>query len=179
MPDRRHADADWASVLFYADRLYVIVALGLNIVVGLGRPARPRLRRLLRDRRVHRWPCSARATPTCRGFWAALPIAIAVAMLAGLILGAPTLRLRGDYLAIVTLGFGEIIRLTAQNIDWLGRPARHQPTSPRPPSIGPLHFGVLDPNAVLLPRPDVVIVIYLRPAPAREQPGRPGVDGDP
>ena len=41
-------------------------------------------------------------------------------MLSGVMLGAPTLRLRGDYLAIVTLGFGEIIRLIAVNTSWLG-----------------------------------------------------------
>jgi branched-chain amino acid transport system permease protein len=45
-----------------------------------------------------------------------VPIAIAVTALSGLILGTPTLRLRGDYLAIVTLGFGEIIRLLADNL---------------------------------------------------------------
>jgi branched-chain amino acid transport system permease protein len=46
-------------------------------------------------------------------FWAALPICVAVAGLAGFILGVPVLRMRGDYLAIVTLGFGEIIRILA------------------------------------------------------------------
>jgi branched-chain amino acid transport system permease protein len=50
----------------------------------------------------------------------ALVIAVAVAMIAGVLLGAPTLRLRGDYLAIVTLGFGEIIRIIAKNTEWLG-----------------------------------------------------------
>jgi branched-chain amino acid transport system permease protein len=45
-----------------------------------------------------------------------VPIAMAITALAGLILGIPTLRLRGDYLAIVTLGFGEIIRLVADNL---------------------------------------------------------------
>ncbi|MGA5540392.1 branched-chain amino acid ABC transporter permease [Mycobacterium sp. NPDC051198] len=45
-----------------------------------------------------------------------VPLAMAVTALAGLILGTPTLRLRGDYLAIVTLGFGEIIRLLADNL---------------------------------------------------------------
>ncbi len=47
---------------------------------------------------------------------ACVPIAMAVTALTGLILGIPTLRLRGDYLAIVTLGFGEIIRLLADNL---------------------------------------------------------------
>ncbi len=51
---------------------------------------------------------------------AALVVAVAIAMLAGVLLGAPTLRLRGDYLAIVTLGFGEIIRIIAKNTKWLG-----------------------------------------------------------
>jgi len=53
------------------------------------------------------------------------------------------LRLRGDYLAIVTLGFGEIIRITANNSDWLGGP-RGIKNIKRPPNIGPLEFGVLD-----------------------------------
>jgi branched-chain amino acid transport system permease protein len=51
------------------------------------------------------------------GWLACVPIAMAVTALAGLILGTPTLRLRGDYLAIVTLGFGEIIRLLADNLN--------------------------------------------------------------
>jgi len=46
-------------------------------------------------------------------WWAALPFGIAVALLAGIILGVPVLKMRGDYLAIVTLGFGEIIRILA------------------------------------------------------------------
>lgn len=46
-----------------------------------------------------------------------VPVAVAITALAGLLLGSPTLRLRGDYLAIVTLGFGEIVRLLADNLD--------------------------------------------------------------
>ncbi len=46
-------------------------------------------------------------------FWVALPIAVSASVLAGVILGVPVLRMRGDYLAIVTLGFGEIIRILA------------------------------------------------------------------
>ena len=48
---------------------------------------------------------------------AVLPIAMAITAISGLILGSPTLRLRGDYLAIVTLGFGEIVRLLADNLE--------------------------------------------------------------
>jgi branched-chain amino acid transport system permease protein len=49
--------------------------------------------------------------------WLILLAAIGVAVIAGVVLGSPTLRLRGDYLAIVTLGFGEIIRIAANNLD--------------------------------------------------------------
>ena len=50
-------------------------------------------------------------------WWAALPLGAMVAGVAGVLLGAPTLKLRGDYLAIVTLGFGEIIRVFLNNLD--------------------------------------------------------------
>jgi branched-chain amino acid transport system permease protein len=53
-------------------------------------------------------------------FWAALPLAICFAIVAGVIIGTPTLRLRSDYLAIVTLGFGEIVRIAARNLDITG-----------------------------------------------------------
>src|SRR5206468_3254453 len=49
-------------------------------------------------------------------FWIILPLSAAVACFFGVILGAPTLKLRGDYLAIVTLGFGEIIRIFLNNL---------------------------------------------------------------
>jgi len=51
------------------------------------------------------------------GFWGALLVAPAVAAAAGLVIGAPTLRLRGDYLAIVTLGFGEVLRTVLINLE--------------------------------------------------------------
>lgn len=51
-------------------------------------------------------------------FWVALPFVVIIAVIIGLLIGAPVLRLRGDYLAIVTLGFGEIIRVLVQS-DWL------------------------------------------------------------
>lgn len=55
---------------------------------------------------------------------ACVPLAMAITAIAGLILGTPTLRLRGDYLAIVTLGFGEIIRLLADNLSDITNGAR-------------------------------------------------------
>ena len=96
-----------------------------------GRPdrsARPRLRRLLRRSAPtpsalltspdSPWNLTGRlAAPRDWAWLAAVPVAIAVTALSGLLLGSPTLRLRGDYLAIVTLGFGEIVRLLADNLD--------------------------------------------------------------
>jgi ABC-type branched-subunit amino acid transport system permease subunit len=55
-------------------------------------------------------------------FWPMILVSAAVAALFGLVLGAPTLRLRGDYLAIVTLGFGEIVPQVLQNLKWTGGP---------------------------------------------------------
>jgi branched-chain amino acid transport system permease protein len=69
-------------------------------------------------------------------FYLALPAAIVVTMISGVVLGAPTLRVRGDYLAIVTLGFGEIIRISVNNIEWLGASAGIKDI-PHPGGIGP------------------------------------------
>src|SRR5581483_8889947 len=55
-------------------------------------------------------------------FWLMLPLGAALAAVFGVIIGAPTLRLRSDYLAIVTLGFGEITRISATNLDITGGP---------------------------------------------------------
>nr|WP_241769798.1 hypothetical protein [Cellulosimicrobium sp. MM] len=100
--------------------MIALIAIGLNVC---GQAACSTwLRRLLRHRRVHgRDPHEPRqpVEPDRRvavedwAWLAALPIAVAITSLSGLILGSPTLRLRGDYLAIVTLGFGEIVRLLA------------------------------------------------------------------
>ena len=69
------------------------------------------------------------------GFWIALPIVMVVAAVAGLFIGAPVLRLRGDYLAIVTLGIGEIVRLLIMSEACSpGRRAGHLQI---PPLIGP------------------------------------------
>jgi branched-chain amino acid transport system permease protein len=62
-----------------------------------------------------------------------VPIAIALTMLTGVLLGWPTLRLRGDYLAIVTLGFAEMIRVIAKNQDWVLNGDRGIPSPGKPP----------------------------------------------
>jgi branched-chain amino acid transport system permease protein len=121
--------------------MFILVALGLNVVVGFAG--------LLDLGYVGFYAVGAYTTAvfTSGQFtlpWiAALPLSVIMAMIAGVILGTPTLRLRGDYLAIVTLGFGEIIRITANNSDWLGGP-RGISKIARPPSFGPLEFGVLN-----------------------------------
>ena len=77
------------------------------------RTARSRLRRLLRGRRLYFRVCWR--SDLGFTFWEALPFSGLVAASFGIILGFPVLRLRGDYLAIVTLGFGEIIRIVLLN----------------------------------------------------------------
>ena len=73
--------------------------------------------------------------------WLGFFVALAAAIASGIILGAPTLRLRGDYLAIVTLGFGEIVRITANNLDSFTNGAQGINQIPAPAiSIGGLHY---------------------------------------
>ena len=106
----------WVRIIDVA-LLFVMLALGLNVVVGFCGTARPRLRGVLRRRRLR--VCSLRFSPVRPplAFFLLLPLGAGVACLFGVLLGAPTLRLRGDYLAIVTLGFGEIIRIFLNNLN--------------------------------------------------------------
>ena len=96
--------------------LYCFLALGLNIVVGfaglldLG---------YIAFYAVGAYVYALLASPHFNlhlPFWVILPIGAAVACMFGVLLGSPTLKLRGDYLAIVTLGFGEIIRIFLNNL---------------------------------------------------------------
>jgi branched-chain amino acid transport system permease protein len=82
-------------------------------------------------------------TLTSLNTWEIMPFGILFAMLAGVILGLPTLRLRGDYLAIVTLGFGEIVRIVVLNSTWSKGP-NGIANIPMPPNIGPLEFRLDD-----------------------------------
>ncbi|MNQ32384.1 High-affinity branched-chain amino acid transport system permease protein LivH [compost metagenome] len=96
--------------------IYVLLGLGLNIVVGLAG--------LLDLGYVGFYAVGAYSYALLShyyglGFWICLPIAGLMAAFFGFILGFPVLRLRGDYLAIVTLGFGEIIRILLRNLTWL------------------------------------------------------------
>ncbi|MBW8905473.1 MAG: ABC transporter ATP-binding protein [Betaproteobacteria bacterium] len=105
----------WVRITNYAI-LYVLLALGLNIVVGfaglldLG---------YIAFYAVGAYTYALLASPHFNlhlPFWIILPIGAAIAAFFGLLLGAPTLKLRGDYLAIVTLGFGEIVRIFLNNL---------------------------------------------------------------
>ncbi len=119
----------WVRIIDFA-LLYVLLALGLNIVVGyaglldLGYVAfyavGAYMFALLASPHLSETFAAFQAmfpnglhTP----IWMVIPLGAGLAALAGLILGAPVLRLRGDYLAIVTLGFGEIIRVFMTNLD--------------------------------------------------------------
>jgi len=110
-----YAGTAWVRIANLAI-LYVLLALGLNIVVGfaglldLG---------YIAFYAVGAYVYAILASPHFGlhlPFWVILPIGAAVAGLFGVLLGAPTLKLRGDYLAIVTLGFGEIIRIFLNNL---------------------------------------------------------------
>ena len=119
----------WVRIIDVA-LLYILLALGLNIVVGMAGLldlgyiafyavgaymfallASPHLTEAL--------PAVAALFPNGlhTPIWLAIPLGAGAAALAGVLLGAPTLKLRGDYLAIVTLGFGEIIRVFMNNLD--------------------------------------------------------------
>ncbi|MCE2979781.1 MAG: ABC transporter permease subunit [bacterium] len=106
----------WVRVLDLV-MLYTMLALGLNIVVGFAG--------LLDLGYIAFFAVGAYLYALCASphfglhlpFWLLLPAAALLAGLFGMLLGAPTLKLRGDYLAIVTLGFGEIIRIFLNNMN--------------------------------------------------------------
>ena len=114
-----HISGFWQNVLVDQIGIYVLLAIGLNVVVGYAG--------LLDLGYIAFYAIGAYSAAYWTGalpvhplfhlnpFWA-IPFAILAAMFAGVLLGSPTLRLRGDYLAIVTLGFGEIIQIVATNL---------------------------------------------------------------
>jgi branched-chain amino acid transport system permease protein len=151
--------SDWATVLFYPIGVYIALAIGLNVVVGqaglldLGYVA---------FFAIGGYSMAVLGTKFGWNFWEILIVGVLLTSLSGLILGAPTLRLRGDYLAIVTLGFGEIVRISAQNTDYIGGP-RGISGIPHPPNMSefeifgvtPFTYGILD------PRPYYYLLVFL------------------
>jgi branched-chain amino acid transport system permease protein len=117
----------WQGILVEQIGIYALLAIGLNIVVGFAG--------LLDLGYIAFYAIGAYTTayftgtlpvqpPVVINPFYAIPLATLAAMLSGLLLGAPTLRLRGDYLAIVTLGFGEIVTILAVNLDGITRGSR-------------------------------------------------------
>ncbi|HVL32705.1 MAG TPA: branched-chain amino acid ABC transporter permease, partial [Actinomycetota bacterium] len=114
--------------LFVLVGIFALMSLGLNVVVGFAG--------LLDLGYVAFWAIGAYSWAILSGagpfdvtipflegasIWRVLPVAVLITAISGLILGAPTLRLRGDYLALVTLGFGEIVRIVAENLEGVTR----------------------------------------------------------
>jgi branched-chain amino acid transport system permease protein len=154
---------NWPSALFNM-AMFVLLALGLNVVVGYAG---------LLDLgyvgffAVGAYTVALLTSPDSflgtQWVWlAAVPVALAIAMFSGLILGWPTLRLRGDYLAIVTLGFAEIIRITADNTPNFLRGDRGFGGIPHPPgqnADGTPIFGVRDATPYFWLALSVVVVV--------------------
>jgi len=138
--------------------IYVMLALGLNVVVGqtgllvLGYVA---------FYAVGAYTYALLSTGLGVGFWPALPIAAFFAGIFGLLIGAPTLRLRGDYLAIVTLGFGEITRIVLNNFDSLTGGPNGISGIPRP-SVGSFVFSSLSHYYFLMLGMVVLTVLFVR-----------------
>jgi branched-chain amino acid transport system permease protein len=109
----------WQETLFQQIGIFCLLAVGLNVVVGfaglldLGYVAFYALGAYTNAYFTGALPIHP---PFVINAFFSIPLAILVAMIAGVVLGLPTLRLRGDYLAIVTLGFGEIIYVLASNL---------------------------------------------------------------
>ncbi|MFI5040546.1 MAG: branched-chain amino acid ABC transporter permease [Acidimicrobiales bacterium] len=153
--------SDFASVLFFPVAIYVLAAIGLNVVVGqaglldLGYVA---------FFAIGAYTMALFGTKAHWNFWEVLPLGLLFAAISGVILGAPTLRLRGDYLAIVTLGFGEIIHNTANNLNYIGGP-RGISNIPHPPNVNTpiIHFryGVLDPKPYYWLLLTLIIVVIM------------------
>jgi len=135
-----HVGTAWVRIANFAI-LYVLLALGLNIVVGFAG--------LLDLGYIAFYAVGAYAYALLAGphfnlhlpFWIVLPIGAAIAAIFGILLGAPTLKLRGDYLAIVTLGFGEIVRIFLNN---LSRPVNITNGPQGLARIDPFSLGGLD-----------------------------------
>ena len=108
------AQGPYIMDIIIACLIYMVLALGLNIVVGMAG---------LLDLgyiafyAVGAYTAAIMTTQYHWPLWVLFPVGAVIAAVFGILLGIPTLRLRGDYLAIVTLGFGEIIRIAVNNLD--------------------------------------------------------------
>lgn len=152
-------DSDWTTLLIHPIGTYILLSIGLNVVVGqaglldLGYVA---------FFAIGGYTLAFFGTEYGWNFWGTLVLGVMITGLSGVILGAPTLRLRGDYLAIVTLGFGEIVRVTANNTQAIGG-ARGITNIPHPPPMFGTEFA-LDPAPYyyLMVAAIVVVIIFAR-----------------
>jgi branched-chain amino acid transport system permease protein len=111
-------DATWVRV-FFLIALYAMLGMGLNVVVGLAGLLDLGFVAFFATGAYVVAMYGSPVSPVIHGtvnYWFLLPLAVGVGALFGVLLGLPVLPLRGDYLAIVTLGFGEIIRIVATNM---------------------------------------------------------------
>ncbi|MBU0496099.1 MAG: hypothetical protein KKA73_01735 [Chloroflexi bacterium] len=145
----------WTRVVAYVG-LYIMLGLGLNVVVGfaglldLGYVA---------FYAIGAYCYALAASPHFDlhvAFWIMLPVCMIVAALSGVLLGIPVLRMRGDYLAIVTLGFGEIIRIVMLNLSNF--------------EIAPFTMTWFDIAAVIVLGAALGVVLWGRLVPAERQP---------
>lgn len=130
--------------------IYAILALGLNVVVGYTGLLHLGIAAFFGIGAYITGILTVPAYPFQFGFLAVLVLSTAGAALLGVLLGAPTLRLRGDYLAIVTLGFGEVTRFTLRNLEEITAGTRG--LNPVPPPtlpaalVGPLGWLGIQPD---------------------------------
>ena len=128
----------YRSELYATAALYALLALGLNIIVGFAGLLHLGYAALFA---VGAYTYALLNLQTGCPFWIGLPLAGLAAAVAGFLLGLPAIRVRGDYLAIVTLGFGEIIRIVVTNLEhWTGGPNGLMGVAS--PAIGSFTFGV-------------------------------------
>ncbi|MDZ7739071.1 MAG: hypothetical protein U5K32_08415 [Bacteroidales bacterium] len=119
--------------------IYIILGLGLNVVVGMAGILNLGYAAFFAIGAYSVAILTAPQFGSTMSFWVALPIGVLLATLTGVLLSFPVLRMRGDYLAIVTLGFGEIIRILAKSdvlTDFTGGPRGIRSVG------GPSFFGV-------------------------------------
>ena len=121
--------------------IFAVLALGLNVVVGYTGLLHLGIAAFFAIGAYVAGILTAAAYPFQLPFVVALVAGPLVAAGAGLLLGAPTLRLRGDYLALVTLGFGEVTRYTLRNLDEITGGTRGISPVPPPPDLGVLDWN--------------------------------------
>ena len=143
--------------------IFTLLALGLNVIVGYAGLLHLGVAAFMAIGVYAYAILSCDIFPFRIGFWGSLIAAPVICALAGLILGSPTLRLRGDYLAIVTLGFGEIVQDVLKNLDDITKGTQGINPLPPPSLLGhALNVSVYQPWYYLFLAFVVVAVIAVK-----------------